>query len=239
MKEEMKEDLTKLNDKDVKDITLDDITNELILKDYENVEKKVDLTPLTKHNLLKEPKATLDDIKAIPTPVDGEARQDLSKLPDIYLYIFNENAGSGESANDGTKGYWNLISSVANPVTKEAYYGQSYSKNKNASVTISPNRDIRVKVQWSISAWTSGKGYVYSVGTIASGTVVQGASSCELYINDQNNDAHCMFSIATGIYDLDAGGSYTFKFGNPSRGLNVDNNDRSTVIVTEIPKYVM
>jgi hypothetical protein len=93
-------------------------------------------------------------------------------------------------------------------------------------------------VEYNITGWTSGQGYVYSIQTKAQGTAVQGINgSCQLYVNDSNKDAHCKLSTDLGIYDLTAGNTYTFQFGNPSTGMRCDDNDRSSILLMEVRKY--
>jgi hypothetical protein len=189
-------------------------------------------------SLLKAPQVDLTAIKAIEAPENGEMRQDLSKLPLLYYYCFNTGATTGEEADDGTTGRWNLFASAGNTGI-EMYYERSYTSRNNAKITITPTRDIRVYVEYNITGWASGHGYVYSIATHAEGTAVQGINgSCQLYFTSNNEGAHCKLSTDLGIYDLTAGNTYTFKFGSPSTSMHCDNNDRSSILLMEVRKYV-
>jgi hypothetical protein len=119
------------------------------------------------------------------------------------------------------------------------YYIKRYASSNKAKITITPTRDIRVYVEYNITGWASGSGYMYSIQTKAQGTAIQGINgACQLYFNDYNQNAHCKLSTDMGIYDLTAGNTYTFQFGNPSRGMRCDNNDRSSILLMEVRKYV-
>ena len=62
-------------------------------------------------SLLKAPLADVAELKEVESPEHGETRQLYSFLPSIVFYVFNSNATQGESANDGTVGYWNKLES--------------------------------------------------------------------------------------------------------------------------------
>jgi len=59
--------------------------------------------------LLKTPVADLTALKALVNPLDGEVRQITSELPSVVFYTFNTAATTGETADDGTTGFWNIL----------------------------------------------------------------------------------------------------------------------------------
>jgi hypothetical protein len=66
--------------------------------------------------LLKEPVLDVAELKTVLAPLEGETRQITSELPSVVFYTFNETAATGETANDGTTGYWNILESSEVPV---------------------------------------------------------------------------------------------------------------------------
>jgi len=83
---------------------------------------------------LKEPLADITEIKAIESPESGEVRQDLSELPKVVLWAFNESATTGKTADDGTTGYWNKIEAETSRKRED----------KTADFTIECNYDYNV-----------------------------------------------------------------------------------------------
>ena len=76
-----------------------------------SVKNIINLSKDKKQGLVKEPLLSIGAVKASPTPVEGEIRQILDKLPEIVLYTFNGSATTGLAADDGTPGKWNLLES--------------------------------------------------------------------------------------------------------------------------------
>lgn len=56
--------------------------------------------------VFKDPVADMAALKAVKKPINGETRQDLSRLPLLIHYVFNTGTTTGASPNDGTPGTW-------------------------------------------------------------------------------------------------------------------------------------